>query len=326
MQIWQIQSTDGAGQLRQASASSPACGPEDIRVAVRSVGINRADLLQMRGLYPAPPGAPADIPGLEYAGEIVETGARVRARQVGDRVMGLVAGGAYATELVVHELDTLPVPANLGWAEAAAFPEAYLTAYRALFLEGGIQPGQWALIRAATSVVGIAGLQLLRTFGSFSVGSSRHQERLDQLGADMPDVPLVDAGDNLPEAVRTATDGGADVALDMLGGEALAQGLEALRDEGCLVLIGLLQGRKVQLDTARLLFRRLTIRAMTMRTLPLGRRLQLMSVARERLLPHLARGTLNPRVAASHDFSRAPEAIAAMQQGEHVGKIVLTVG
>ena len=323
MEAWLIRNPGREGVLERTERPAPVCGPEEVRVAVRAIGLNRADLLQRRGLYPAPPWAPADIPGLEYSGEVTAAGERVQRVAVGDRVMGLVAGGAYATELAVHEQDTLPVPGNLDWNAAAAFPEAYLTAYRALFLEGGVQPGQWALVRAATSSVGMAALQLLRLFGAFSLGSSRRRERLEALGPDGPDVPIVDGERPLPDVVREASGDGAHVVLDMLGGEALAEGLSALRDEGTLVLIGLLGGRKVELDTARLLFRRLCIRAMTMRTLPLERRLTLMAQARERLLPHLTRARLTPRVDRVFDFAEANEALDAMADDRHLGKLVL---
>ena len=148
MQAWQIQDDH---TIKLASMTTPEPGPDQVRVKVRAMGVNRADILQVKGLYPAPPGFDSSVPGLEYAGEIEAVGSQVMGRKVGDRVMGLIPGCAYSEYLVTHERETLTLPDEIDFATGATIPEAFLTAYRAMFLEGGLQPGQWVLVRPATA-------------------------------------------------------------------------------------------------------------------------------------------------------------------------------
>ncbi|MCH8503853.1 MAG: NAD(P)H-quinone oxidoreductase [Ectothiorhodospiraceae bacterium] len=325
MKAWCITESGGPDVLKCVDQPDPTPGPQDILVNVRAVGLNRADLLQRMGLYPAPPGAISDVPGLEFAGEIAAVGPAVQGYKAGDRVMGLIGGGAYAEKLVVHERETIPVPEGMDWAQAGATPEAFLTAYRAIFLEGGLQPGQWCLVRAATSGIGLAAVQLVRAFAGFSLGTSRNRERLEKVKPHGLDVALVDGEGELPKEVMRHTGLGAHVILDLVGGNGhLNENLQCLRPEGRQIVVGLMAGRDDQVNMGLMLGKRATVRAMTMRSLPQERRMEMAQLFLDRLLPHFQRGNLKPVVDTVLPFDQAPEAHRLMEQGSHTGKIVLT--
>jgi NADPH2:quinone reductase len=319
MRAWLI---DGPEQLRLGEIETPEPGPTEVRVRVHGIGINRADLLQVRGMYPPPPGTDPRIPGLEYAGVVEAVGERVRLRKVGDRVMGLVPGCAYAECVLVHEAEAIPVPANIDTATAGGVPEIFLTAYRALFLVGGLQGGQSCLIRPATAGVGLAAVQLAAALGARPIGSSRDPERLaaaEEFGL----VAAVADDDKLPQAVRELTGGiGVPVVLDMVGGGS-ERTVGALRDEGSWVLIGLFGGRETSLNLGEMLRRRLSLRAMTMRSQPLEVRIQLARIFSDRLTPLFESGRLKPLTAAEFAFEDAPKAHAAMAGNQFTGKLVL---
>ena len=325
MKAWTITQPGTPDVLEWRDAPDPEVGPSDVRVRVHAAGLNRADLLQRQGLYPAPPGASKDVPGLEYAGVVDAVGSNVQQRKVGDRVMGLIGGGAYAEQLVVHERETLTVPDTLSLTEAAAVPEAFLTAYRALFLEGGLQAGGWCLIRAATSGIGIAGMQLARAFGARTLGTSRSAQRLEQVRHWGLDVAHAEEHGPLLDTVRQHTGEGVHVILDLVGGGGyLRENMECLRPEGTQVVVGLMAGREDDLNMGMLLFRRLTLRAMTMRSLPVERRIALAQLFSDRLAPFFAEGRLKPVVDTVLPFNQAREAHQRMESGEHTGKIVLS--
>ena len=325
MKAWTITQAGTPEVLQWRDAPDPEMGPSDVRVRVHAAGLNRADLLQRQGLYPAPAGASRDVPGLEYAGVVEAVGSNVQERRVGDRVMGLIGGGAYAEQLVVHERETLTVPDTVSLTDAAAIPEAFLTAYRALFLEGGLQPGGWCLIRAATSGIGIAGMQLARAFGARTLGTSRSAQRLEQVRHWGLDATHADEQGPLLDTVRQHTGEGVQVILDLVGGGGhLQENMECLRPEGTQVVVGLMAGREDNLNMGMLLFRRLTLRAMTMRSLPVERRIALAQVFSDRLAPFFAEGRLKPVVDTVLPFDQAREAHQRMEAGEHTGKIVLS--
>lgn len=322
MRAWLI---DAPGELRLREVDTPEPGSHEIRVRVEGIGINRADLLQVKGLYPAPAGTDQRVPGLEYAGVVDAVGPGVRQRKVGERVMGLVPGCAYAEAVVVHELEAIPVPAGLDGVQAAAVPEAFLTAYRALFLVGGLQPGQSCLIRPASAGIGLAAVQLAVALGARPLGSSRDPDRLTAAKA-MGLAGAVEENERLDEQVRALTDGhGVAVVLDMVGGE-LDRALAALRDEGTLALIGLLGGREGKVNFGALLQRRLSVRGMTMRSLPLDGRIQMARLFSDRLAPLFDSARLKPFLAADYGFAEALQAHADMAAGRFSGKLVLRVG
>ncbi|MCS4502647.1 NAD(P)H-quinone oxidoreductase [Arhodomonas aquaeolei] len=328
MQVWHIPEPGGADALTLTERPDPVPGPGQLVVRVRAAGVNRADVLQRLGHYPAPPGVVADVPGLEYAGEVEAVGEGCVQRRVGDRVMGLVGGGAYAERVLVHERETLPVPAGMDDDRAAAIPEAFLTAWRAIALEGGLRPGGFCVVRAATSGIGTAAVQLVRAMGARSLGTGRDAARLDAVRAHGMDAAFVDDGEaSLADAVHGANGGeGADMILDLVGGDGLPAALTALRAEGTLVLVGMMGGRRTELNLGAVLMRRLTLRAMTMRSLPLERRIQVVRAFEAEMLPLFAHGGLAPVLDRTVAFAQAPEAHRIMESGQHLGKLVLTHG
>jgi putative PIG3 family NAD(P)H quinone oxidoreductase len=308
--------------LRLRDLPAPEPGPNQIRVRVRAAGLNRADILQRKGRYPAPPGWPADIPGLEYAGEVETLGAGAGRWRPGDRVMGLVGGGAHAEYVVVHQDETLAIPSGLSFTQAAAVPEAFLTAWDALVTRGKLQSGDRVLIHAVGSGVGTAAVQLARRLGATTVGTSRNVAKLDQA-----------KGLGLDEAIDTGRDGfGArlsapvNVILDVLGGPALAENLEALAPRGRLVMLGFLQGSAAQLNLDPILRKRLEIIGSVMRTRLLAERIPLVSEFAARVAPWFSDPTANgirPIVGGIFPFASIAEAHAVMEEDRNFGKVVL---
>lgn len=330
MRAWLIEAPGAPEALQLGELNAPTPGSQEVLVDVRAVGVNRADLIQRKGGYPPPKGFDARCPGLEYAGKVVAVGDRVLTRQIGDRVMGLIGGAAYAEQLVAHERDTIAIPSHYDYAHAAAIPEAFLTAYRALFLEGGLAPGQWALVRGATSGVGQAGLQLIHALGSRSIATSRSESRLAEietrfktLGLDRSyDIALVDGDAGVAKSVQEQT-GGAHVIMDFVGGPALKDNLDALREEGVQVQVGVIGGPNAEINMAQLLMRRLTLRSMTMRSLPIERKIAMAQIFEDRLTPLFETGRLKPVLDRTFAFEEAVEAHRTMEGGKHVGKLVL---
>ena len=223
---------------------SPTAGQGQLRVRVRAAGLNRADIYQRRGGYPAPPGWPADIPGLEYAGEVESAGPGVTRWRSGDRVMGLVGGGAQAELLVVREAEALPIPRNLSFAEAAAIPEAFYTAYDALVTRGRLRAGERVLIHAIGSGVGTATAQIAKHLGATVIGTSRSAAKLSRAAAYGMDVGI-DTGST---ALREAGGGPINLIVDVIGGPGLADHLAMLAPRGRLVILGLMGGRRGEVE------------------------------------------------------------------------------
>lgn len=304
-----------------AVAERPTPRPEgnELLVRVAGAGINRADVLQRAGGYPPPPGVDATVPGLEYAGTVVDVGARARRYATGDRVMGLVPGGAYADYVCVPETTAMSVPSGLDAVAAAALPEAFLTAFRALFLEGRLGPGENVLIRAATSGVGLAAVQLGNLAGARILAGSRRTGRLEAL----EELGAAVAFEDAPGGAAAAAGAGVDLALDFLGGPHFAENLGLIRRGGRVVLIGLLAGRATGLDLGAFLSRQLHLHAFTMRALPEWRRASITEEFAARFLPAIADGRLRPVLGASYPLRRAAQAHADLEAGRVFGKLVL---
>lgn len=321
-----IREPGGPEVLEIAERPDPQPSGAEVRVRVHAAGINRADLLQRMGQYPAPPGADPAVPGLEYAGVVDAVGPRAHMRRSGDRVMGLIGGGAYAEYVVVHERETIRVPDDMDLCTAAAVPEAFMTAHRALFIEGGLRRGDWAVVRAATSGVGIAAIQLVNALGAHAIGTSRSAERLQALEKLGMRAGHVEGGETtLAETVRAHTDAGAAVILELVGGGDFDANLKALREEGTLVLVGLLDRPQTQLDLGRLLTRRLSVRAMTMRSQPVERKIVLARQFEHELLPLFAGGGLRAVVDTVLPLEQAADLHRRMASNVHLGKLVLRV-
>lgn len=323
-------------ELQDRPLPAPRSG--EIRVRVHAAGLNRADLLQRRGSYPAPPGWPADVPGLEYAGTVDAVGADVPRWREGDRVMGLVGGGAQAEFLVTPAEEALPAPEGLDWPAAAAIPEAFLTAYDALAIRGRLAAGERVLIHAVGSGVGTAAVQVARALGAVPVGTARSAWKLERAR----ELGISEAIDTSRAPFREALAAPVHVVLDVLGGPALADNLAVLEPRGRLVILGLMQGAAASASLEPLLRRRLEIIGSVMRTRPAAERVALAREAEARLLPWFAApsrgGADAPTGSPSHRAAEPPcrpvvggvwpmEAVRsaheALERNEVFGKAVL---
>ncbi len=328
MQAIRITRPGGPEVLRLEEVPDPEPGPDDVLVDVRAAALNRADLLQRQGHYPAPPGAPADIPGLEMAGVVAAVGGRVRGVSPGDRVMALLGGGGYAERAVVPAGMVLPIPPGLSFVEAAALPEVFYTAYDALFRQAGLAIGESVLVHAAGGGVGTAALQLARAGGAtriFGTASSAKLAGIEREGLPL-DVPIDYRAASFEEVVRERTEGrGVDVILDMVGGDYLAADLRSLAELGRVVLVGLLRGRSAEADLGLILRRRLRVLGTVLRARSTAEKLTLTSEVRDRLLPLFERGMLRPVVDRTYPLDEADRAHRAMDANQNLGKIVLEV-
>lgn len=315
----------GAEVLEVRDVPPPVPQGDQVLVRVRACGLNRADLMQCRGNYPAPPGAPADIPGLEYAGEIEALGPSVTGPlRVGDRVFGIVAGGGMAEQLVTPERMAVPIPANLGFEEAAAVPEAFLTAHDALETQAGLRPGERVLIHAVASGVGSAACQLAHAMGCTVLGTSRTPSKLERMAEYGLDVAIDANREEFAEVVRRRTDGaGADVVLDLIGATVLAGNLVALAPRGRIVLVGLLGGGSASIDLSVLLRKRIGAVGTTLRARPIEEKIAVTRRFAARVVPWLGRGLVRPildRVFALEDVRAAEH---RLESNLVIGKVVL---
>ncbi|MBN1208191.1 MAG: NAD(P)H-quinone oxidoreductase [Myxococcaceae bacterium] len=301
-------------------------GPAELLVRVRATALNRADLLQIKGHYAAPPDAPPDIPGLEYAGEVIAVGPRVRRFRPGDRVMGLVGGGAWAEQLTVHEREALPMPEGMDFADAAALPEVYLTAFDALVLQGGLRMGETVLVHAVASGVGSAAALLCRAMGARVVGTGRNAAKLERAREWGVERTVLVSGTppRFADAVREATGGrGADLALDLVGGDYVPETLEALAPQGRAVLVGLVAGNRTQVNLGVILMKRLRITGTVLRSRPLEEKIALAQAAERHLLPLFRSGALKPVIDGAVPMRDIREALTRLASNETVGKLVL---
>lgn len=316
----------GPEVLERREVPDPVAGPDEVLVRVHATALNRADVLQRRGLYPAPPGVPAEIPGLEFAGEVLETGNRATTLRPGDRVMGIVGGGAHAERLAIHERLCLRIPPGLGFEQAAAIPEAYLTAFDALLTRGRLRPGESVLVQAAGSGVGTAACRLALECGARVIATSRRQDKRARLSACGVDTVLDPSEDDFAGRVRLAAGGeGVDLAIDFLGASALPLHLEVLASLGRLVVVGTLGGSSAAIDLGVLLRKRITIVGTVLRARPIEEKIELTRRFDRTMLPLLALGRLTPDVDRVVSWREVAEAHAAMERNENFGKIVLRV-
>lgn len=314
----------GPEVLEEQSRPLPEPGLGQIRVRVRASALNRADLAQRRGTYPAPPGAPPDIPGLEYAGEVDAVGEGATIWQLGSRVMGIVGGGGHAEYLRVHEREALPVPAAFSWEEAAAVPEVFLTAYDALFRQLHMQLGERLLIHAVGSGVGTAALQLARVAGATVLGTSRSPGKLARARELGLDVEIDASAGDWPQRVQDAThDAGVQAILDLVGGSYLDGNLRVLAPRGRMIVVGITSGARAELNLGTLLYKRLRIYGTVLRARPLEEKIALAREFAERVLPLFAAGRLRPVVDRVHSFAEIRDAHRLMESDATFGKVVL---
>jgi NADPH:quinone reductase len=311
-------------QLRDVPAPEP--GPGEVRVRVQATAVNRADLLQRAGRYPAPAGVPADIPGLEYAGTVESAGDGATRWRVGDAVMGLVGGGSYADLVVTHEDEAVAIPPGLDVVQAAAVPEAFITAHDALFTRMGLAAGETVLIHAVGSGVGTAGLQLARAAGARVIGTQRSRWKLERAAAFGLDVAIETDGTDFAAAVLDATGGrGADGVLDLVGGHYLDGNLRCVAMLGRIIVVGLVAGARHDLDMRRLLARRVTITGTVLRSRSLAEKVTASRSFATDVVPLLQAGTVRPVVDEVLPLEDAVRAHEIVGDNRNFGKVVLTL-
>jgi putative PIG3 family NAD(P)H quinone oxidoreductase len=312
----------GPEVLALRDVPDPAPGAREIRVRVRAFGINRADLLQRRGLYPAPPGVPPDIPGLEFAGEVDAVGDNVRGVATGDRVMGIAGGGTYAELVVVPAGHAVSIPPDMDYRTAAAIPEAFVTAHDAL-ARLDLVAQQWLLIHAVGSGVGLAGLALAHARGLRTIGTSRTAEKLARARALGLDVGVDTTAGDFVAAARAATGDGAQGALDLVGGPLFPRTLEALSALGRVVLVGLTAGRSADLDLGLVLRRRLRVEGTVLRTRSAREKDLAVAAFGLEVLPLITEGAVRPAIHAVLPFTSVAEAHRLMEANANFGKLVV---
>jgi putative PIG3 family NAD(P)H quinone oxidoreductase len=315
-----IEKPGGPEVLVLVERPSPEPSRGEVRVRVRATAVNRADLLQRMGAYPAPPDAPPDIPGLEFAGEVDALGQGVTRLAIGDRVCGLVGGGAYAEAIVAHERALVKLPPGMSFEEAAAIPEAFVTAHDALVSQAELHTGETCLVHAVGSGVGTAAVQLAHACGARVVGTARTQDKLErarQLGMD--DGFLVE-GARFADRV-----GSCAVVLELVGGAYLAEDLRCIDTLGRIVLVGVMAGAKAELDLGLVLRKRARIFGTMLRARPLEEKLAAMRAFDAQVMPLFARGACKPVIDRVMPLAEAAAAHVHMASNAGFGKIVLRV-
>lgn len=316
----------GPDALVLTELPDPVAGPGQLLVEVAATAVNRADVLQRKGFYPPPPGAP-DTLGLELSGTVVGVGEGVEGWAFGDAMCAIVAGGGYASMAVVDATTAMPLPPGVGLIEAAAVPEVFSTAYDALVVQAGLAAGETALLHGGSSGIGTAGIQLCGMVGAeavVTVGSEEKAEACRALGAALAiDYKAVD---DFAAAIREARDGrGVDVVLDIIGGSYLAQNLSVLDEDGRMVIIGLMGGAKAEIDLAAVMRKRLAVRGSTLRARSVAAKSSLAERMVAEVWPGFADGSLAPVIHSTFALEDVAEAHALMESSDHIGKILLVV-
>jgi putative PIG3 family NAD(P)H quinone oxidoreductase len=311
-------------ELREVPTPEPERG--EVRVRVRATAVNRADLLQRMGMYPAPPDAPKDIPGLEWAGEIDAVGGGVTDWKAGDRVFGLSGGGSYAEQLIAPARAVARMPEKLSFEDAAAMPEAFITAWDAMVTQCVLGAGETVLVQAVGSGVGTAAVQIARAIGARSIGTARTADKLERARAlGMTDGIWVEGG-KFADAVRSHTGGrGADVVLELVGGNYVNEDLRCVSPLGRIVVVGLLAGPRVELELPLLMHKRITLRGTVLRARPLEEKIAATQAFARHVVPLIEAGALRAVIDRVLPLSQAGDAHAYVASNEGFGKVVLKV-
>nr|WP_295931288.1 NAD(P)H-quinone oxidoreductase [uncultured Dyadobacter sp.] len=310
--------------LQPAEREMPEPTGREVLIKVYAAGVNRPDVFQRKGNYPPPPGAPQDIPGLEVAGIIERVGAQVTAWQPGDRVCALLTGGGYAEYALAHEGHCLPLPEGFDFMQAASLPETVFTVWHNVFQRGRLRAGEHFLVHGGSSGIGITAIQLAKAFGAkvfTTAGSEEKCAACDALGADRSiNYKTSDFEDQLREL-------GADVILDMVGGDYIPKNLRLLREEGRMVFINTMKGGKVkgadEVDFSLIMRKRLTVTGSTLRNRDHAFKSTLAAEIREQVWPVLESGGFKPMIAEVFPLAEAARAHALMESSDHIGKIIL---
>ncbi|MEP6661378.1 MAG: NAD(P)H-quinone oxidoreductase [Acidimicrobiales bacterium] len=319
-----LHSYGGPEVLTIEDVVDPTAGPEEVVVDVVATALNRADLLQRRGLYPGPP-TTHEIPGMEYAGRVAAVGERATLWKVGDEVMGIVGGGAYAERLAVHERQVLAIPTSVGVADAAAIPEVFITAWDALVLQGGLASGRVALVHAGASGVGTAAIQIAKAVGArvFVTCSTKKVDACLALGADA----AIDytSSDFVEVARRLTGERGVDVVLDVIGGDYVDRNLDVLAVQGRLIQVGLMAGGTTSCNLGKLLPKRASITGTVLRGRPLEEKIAVTRRFALEVLPLFDRNLLRPVIDSHFAFDHIRDAHLYMETNANVGKIIVDV-
>lgn len=307
---------------------APRASLDRVRVRVRAAGLNRADILQRLGRYPAPPGYPQDIPGIEFAGEVEAVGEEVRSWQIGDRVFGIIGGGGQAEYVTVPENHLARVPDNLDWAGAAAIPEVFMTAHDALFTQCGLTTGDHVLIHAAGSGVGTAAIQLVKSAGAFAYGTSRTAAKLERAKEFGLTASVVVESDPIKfaEAVKDWTGGaGVQVVIDLVGAGYLEANLKSLATRGRLIFVGTTSGSKAEIDYAIVMSKRLRIMGTSLRTRSAEEKATATRLFAQQVVPLLATGVVRPVIDEVFKMEQVRAAHERIESNESFGKVVLMI-
>ena len=307
---------------------APQPTADRVRVRVRAAGLNRADILQRLGRYPAPPGYPPDIPGLEFAGEVESVGQDARGWKIGDRVFGITGGGAHAELITAPEAMLARVPDNLDWVQAASIPEVFMTAHDALFTQCGLQMGERVLIHAAGSGVGTAASQLVKAKGATAYGTSRTPEKLErakEFGLS-ESVAVGSEPSKFSEAVKEWTAGqGVNVILDLVGAPYLKANLDSLATKGRLIFVGTTGGAKAEIDYSIVMRKRLRIMGTSLRTRSLEQKATATLLFAVHVVPLLASGSVRSVVDSVFKMDEVREAHRRIESNETFGKVILRI-
>lgn len=308
---------------------APCASLDRVRVRVRAAGLNRADILQRLGRYPAPPGYPQDIPGIEFAGEVEAAGEEVRAWKTGDRVFGIIGGGGQAEYVTVPENHLARIPDNLDWAEAASIPEVFMTAHDALFTQCGLTSGEHVLIHAAGSGVGTAAIQLVKAAGAFAYGTSRTADKLERAKEFGLTLSIVVEKDPMKfaDAAKEWTGGaGVNVVLDLVGAAYLEANLQSLATRGRLIFVGTTSGSKAEIDYSIAMGKRLRMMGTSLRTRPAEEKATATRLFAQQVVPLLATGAIKPVIDKIFEMDQVREAHERIESNESFGKVVLMIG
>lgn len=301
----------------------PEIGPDEVLIRVVAAGVNRPDVMQRKGLYPPPPGA-SDIPGLEVSGEVVQAGANVRDPAVGQRVCALVTGGGYAQFVAAPAVQCLPVPDNVTVEVAAAIPETFFTVFLNVFQRVGLRSGETLLIHGGSSGIGTTAIMLAKAFGARVIVTAGTAEKCAACVALGADQAINYKAEDFVAATQAATQGrGADVILDMVGGEYLPRNIAAAAVEGRIAIIAHLGGARAEVDIRAIMIKRLTLSGSTLRAQPVANKGRIAAALRSQVWPLFGSKRLRPLIHARFPLAEAARAHALMESGEHVGKIIL---
>ena len=319
-----LEEKGGPEVLRIRDVPDPDPGPEEVLVEVAASAVNRADVLQRMGLYPGPP-MEHEIPGLEFAGTVIEIGSRVSSRTVGDRVMGITNGGGYAERIAIHERQVMAVPDALPIEDAGGFAEVFITAWDALVRQGGLTSGRWALVHAGASGVGTAAIQIAKAMGAHIAvtASAGKHDVCHGLGAD---VVIDYATEDFVAAVKAATGGaGVEVVLDVIGGEYVARNVAALRLGGRIIQVGVMAGGAQPFDVSSLLMKRAALIGTTLRARPLEEKIAVTQEFAAQMLSHVAAGTMAPVIDSRFALADVAAAHERMESNANAGKLILEI-